>query len=237
MATNLLDLNYQFFFKKIILPPETWADLCILIGMFDFFKIILHPGAYFRLNNPSQLFQRLLAATLSTFPWQAKRTSLWSTSGQIQSQQTPYVKTDWAKCNRKQSSCKIQQRLNAGGETRSTSWTLLLWDTNTWHPVPNHFIPLMYNTQSRTIPSLTHSCSVDACVCLWESMTFKNFIKMTLASSTQPHTNSSTGTLHQRCVTSQLNTTQYKCLQTVMLSHNTITWHQNNAMSPLRLVT
>ena len=49
------------FFKKI-LPPETWADLCILIGMFDFFKIILHPGANFRLNNPSQLFQRLLAA-------------------------------------------------------------------------------------------------------------------------------------------------------------------------------
>ena len=47
--------------------------------------------------------------------------------------------------------------------------------------------------------------------------TFKDFLQLTLASSTQPHTNSSTGTLHWWCITSQLNTTQHKCPQTSML--------------------
>ena len=39
-------------FEKL-LPPETWADLSILIGMFGF-KIRPLPDANFRLNNPSQ---------------------------------------------------------------------------------------------------------------------------------------------------------------------------------------
>ena len=51
----------------------------------------------------------------------------------------------------------------------------------------------------------------------WLTRPSRIFLRLTLASSTQPHTNSTTGTLHWWCITSQLNTTQHKCLQTTML--------------------
>ena len=144
MATNLLDLNYQLFLKKNT-PTRNLGRPMHSHWHVWFLQDHITSWCKLQIEQPLPAIPKTSGCQIINISLTSKKNFsliyFWPdpiTTDAICENYLVQINHEYSPL-----ASQIQQRLHAAGNSRSKRWTMLLWDTNTWHPVPNHFLPIL----------------------------------------------------------------------------------------------